>query len=197
MKRDQIELVNITDNGGVTTGKSMLVIDDTSQKIEKANVPSGGGGSTSCYQPTYKVADSSGGQELSGTCYASLIVAENDIDVASMEIFVTNAAASTCYAGIYSEDGNTLHCEAAISTSSSGLQSSTIIGGGTFSIQCGVSYWFAFLEGPGAANMARQSSAGLASLTKSGFVSSTPTGLPASIAGFTASTINGYIAAKS
>jgi hypothetical protein len=196
MKRDQIELVNATDNGATTTGKSMVVMDDTTKKLEIADVPSGGG-SISCYQPTYNVAGSSGGQALSGTCYASLVVAQHDIDVASMEIFVTNASASTCYAGIYSEDGTTLHCEAAISTSSTGLQSATIVGGGTFSITCGTAYWFAYLEGAGAANMARRASAGLDTLTKSGFVSATPTGLPASIAGFSASTIDGYIAAKS
>lgn len=156
----------------------------------------GGGGASVAYSADWNVANASTGSAVSGSAYAVLVIPEGDITVSQMETFVTAAAATTAYVGVYDQAGTTLLGEAAIDCNGTGLRSNTLVGGGTFNLTGGTPYWYVLLEGAGAANFASNSTLGNVLVAKSGFVSSTPTGLPASIAGFTVATSSMYIAAK-
>ena len=153
------------------------------------------GGTSIKHQASFNIANTTAGGALSGTCFAIKVIPEGDISVSNMDCFITNSAASTVYMGVYNAAGDTLLCEASGSTAATGLQRfATDV---TVNLTGGTEYWFAILEGAGAANFGSKAVFNNSMTAKSGFVSATPSAMPSSIAGFASVGTGYYIAAGS
>jgi hypothetical protein len=187
----QKELDTTALNPTLSDDGKVYYYDNTTGKVGLKTVS---GGSSAGSISNYPITMSSTGVALSGTCYASLVVADKTVTITSINTFVKSLSASTVYLGIYSADGNTLLASASASTNAVGFASGAC---SSVTLTAGVSYWFAVLEGVGACTFAQTTAASDAAISKSKFVSGSPSGMPANLSGFTGSSYNIYCAAKS
>ncbi len=185
---------------GTITASDIFLIEDAADSNNKKRITGqeiidliGGGGAPGVSQAitSMKFGAATGQAASSGTAYSIKVIPEYDLTVSRMQCYVSNAASSTVYMGIYNAAGNSLLAEASGSTSTVGLKDYAL--DSSVDLVAGTEYYFTLLEGGGAVNFFNKSIPGFTAVGRGGFVSGSPTGLPASVAGHAATTLGFWL----